>query len=69
MNCRRETVKMGVSPGNRAQRRRWRRLQDLGPETYLNSTSQGVRAADAGKDIYELRLFNNSVFERVEAVT
>ena len=34
----RETVKMGVPPGNR---------RDLNPMAYLNSTSQGSRLEDA----------------------
>ena len=37
----RETVKMGVPPGNR---------RDLNPMAYLNSTSQGSRLEDARKD-------------------
>ena len=37
----RETVKMGVPPGNR---------RDLNPMAYLNSTSQGSRLEDARED-------------------
>jgi len=41
---------MGVPPGNRAQRRRLRRVQGVGPEAYLNGTSQGPTPEDARKD-------------------
>ena len=47
MNCRRETREIGVPPGNRAQRRRLRRVQGVGSETYLNGTSQGPTPEDA----------------------
>jgi hypothetical protein len=40
MNYCREPMKMGVPPGNRAQRRRLRRVQGVGSEPYLNGTSQ-----------------------------
>ena len=50
MNCCRETMKMDVPPGNRAQRRRLRRVQGVGPEAYLNGTSQGPTPEDARKD-------------------
>ena len=50
MNCCRETPKMGGQPGNRAQRRRLRRVQGVGSEAYLNGTSQGPTPEDARKD-------------------
>ena len=50
MNWCDETAKMGVPPGNRAQRRRLRRVQGVGPEAYLNGTSQGPTPEDARKD-------------------
>jgi hypothetical protein len=50
MNCCRETTKMGVPPGNRAQRRRLRRVQGVGSEAYLNGTSQGPTPEDGRKD-------------------
>ncbi len=37
MNCRRETVEKDVPPGNRG----------VGPEAYLNGTSQGPTPEDA----------------------
>ena len=39
MNLSRETVKIGVLPGNRAQRRRSRRVQGLGPLTVCRRVS------------------------------
>ena len=45
MNCRRETVEMGVPPSNRPARYR-----GIGPEAYLNGTSQGLTPEDARKD-------------------
>ena len=48
MNFCRETLKMAVPPGNRAQRRRLRRVQGVGPEAYLNGTSQGATPEDPG---------------------
>jgi hypothetical protein len=50
MKCCRETMKMGVPPGNRAQRRRLRRVQSVGSEAYLNGTSQEPTPEDARKD-------------------
>ena len=62
MNWCDETAKMGVParhreparsgeaggpPGNRAQRRRLRRVRGVGPEAYLNGTSQGPTPEDA----------------------
>jgi hypothetical protein len=44
MNCRRETTKMGVPPGNRKV------LDPVGSEAYLNGTSQGPTPEDARKD-------------------
>jgi hypothetical protein len=41
MNWRRETVKMGVPPGH---------PQGVGPEAYLNGTSQGATPEDARED-------------------
>jgi hypothetical protein len=41
---------MGVPPGNRAQRRRLRRVQGVGSEAYLNGTSQEPTPEDARKD-------------------
>ena len=43
MNCSRETVKMGLPPGN---------LQGVGPEAYLTGTSQGATPEDARKDAH-----------------
>jgi hypothetical protein len=43
MNWRHETVKMGVQPD---------KPQELEPEAYLNSTSQGARSEDARKDAH-----------------
>ena len=37
----------GGPPGNRAQRRRLRRVQGVGSEAYLNSTLQGPTPEDA----------------------
>ena len=37
----------GGPPGNRAQRRRLRRVQGVGSEAYLNSTLQGLTPEDA----------------------
>jgi hypothetical protein len=51
MNWRHETVKMGVPPGSRAQRRRLRRVQGLGPEACLKGTAQGARHRAQGKNI------------------
>ena len=44
MNCCRETVKMGVPPGNRPA------VPRVGSEAYLNGTSQGTIPEDARKD-------------------
>jgi hypothetical protein len=41
---------MVVQPGNRAQRRRLRRVQGVGSEAYLNGTSQGPTPEDARQD-------------------
>ncbi len=41
MNLRRETVEIAVPPGNR---------KGVGPEAYLNSTSQGPTPEDARRD-------------------
>jgi len=41
MHCRRETVEMGVPPGNR---------RGLDPRRTLNSTSQGPTPEDARED-------------------
>ena len=49
MNWCYETTKMGGPPGNRAQRRRLRRVQGVGPETYLDGMSQGPTPEDARK--------------------
>jgi hypothetical protein len=43
MNCRCETVKMGVPPG---------KPQGIGPEAYLNATSQDQIPEDARKDVH-----------------
>jgi len=43
MNCCRETMKMGVPPGNR---------RVLVPEAHLNGTSQGPTPEDARKDVH-----------------
>jgi hypothetical protein len=50
MNCCRETAKMIVPPGNRAQRRRLRRVQGVGSEAYLYGTSQGPTSEDVRKN-------------------
>jgi hypothetical protein len=50
MNCCRETTKMGVPPGNRAQRRRLRRLQGVGSEPYLNGTLQDELVLSLSKE-------------------
>jgi hypothetical protein len=50
MNCRRETMKMDVPPGSRAQRRRLRRVQGVVSEAYLNGTSQEPTPEDARKN-------------------
>jgi hypothetical protein len=42
----------GGPPCNRAQRRRLRRVQGVGPEAYLNGTSQGATPEDARKDAH-----------------
>jgi hypothetical protein len=55
MNCHGETAKMGVPPGNRAQRRRLRRVQGVGSEAYLSGTSQGATPEDAWKDAQIIR--------------
>jgi hypothetical protein len=52
MNCCYETMEMGVPPGNRAQRRRLRRVQGVGSEAYLNGTSQGSTPEDAREDCH-----------------
>jgi hypothetical protein len=53
MNYCRETTKMGVPPGNRAQRT-WQ-LQGVGSEAYLNGTSQEPTLEDARKDDHIIR--------------
>jgi len=44
MNRCRETAKMAVPPGNRPA------VRGIGPEAYLNGTSQGSTLEDARKD-------------------
>jgi hypothetical protein len=41
---------MGAPPGNRAQRRRLRRVQGVGSEACLDGTSQGPAPEDGRKD-------------------
>jgi hypothetical protein len=67
MNCCRKTAKMGAParhreparsgeaggpPGNRAQRRRLRRVQGDGSEAYLDGTPQGSAPEDVRKGGY-----------------
>ena len=51
MNCCRETVKMGVPRAAQALAPRAGRPQGVGPEAYLNGTSQGTTLEDARKDV------------------
>jgi hypothetical protein len=50
MNCRRETVEMGVPRAAQALAPRAGQPQGVGSEVYLNSTSQGPTPEDARKD-------------------
>ena len=47
MNCRGETVKMGVPRAAQALAPRAGEPQGVGPEAYLNGTSQGTTPEDA----------------------
>jgi len=49
MNCCRETMEMGVPPGNRPAYR------GIGSEAYSYGTSQGPTSEDARKDVHIIR--------------
>jgi hypothetical protein len=52
MNCCRETVKMGVPRAAQALAPRAGQPLGVGPEAYLNGTSQGATPEDARKDAH-----------------
>jgi hypothetical protein len=55
MNCCRETKKMGVPRAAQALAPRARQPQGVGPEAYLNGTSQGPTPEDVRKDVHIIR--------------